>query len=145
MLKRKARKTSALLVCAGLALCARWGGAADVRGKAGAGTGLAYGSPLPGVGAELELGEHVSMLGGVGVLAAETTWSYGVRVYFQGRERKFRPHVSLFQWTEGNGVYVGVDHDVGKPSGFNLTYAVGYGDVNLEGRVALTFGVGYRF
>ena len=145
MLTRKARKGNILLVCAGLVLCARWGSAEKVRGKAGAGTGLAYGSPLPGVGVELELGEHVSVMGGAGVLTAVTTWSYGVRVYFQERARKWRPHLSMFRWTEGNGVYVGVDHDVGKPSGFNLTYAVGYGDVNLEGRVGFMLGVGYRF
>ena len=145
MLTRKARKANVLLVCAGLVLCARWGSAAEVRGKAGAGTGLAYGSPFPGVGVELELGEHVSVMGGAGVLTAEMTWSYGIRVYFQERARRFRPHVSMFRWTEGNGVYVGVDHDVGKPSGFNLTYGVGYGDVNLEGRVGLMFGLGYRF
>ncbi len=145
MPRRKARKANVLLVCAGLVLCARWGSAAEVRGKAGAGTGLAYGSPFPGVGVELELGEHVSVMGGAGVLIAEMTWSYGIRVYFQERARRFRPHVSMFRCTEGNGVYVGVDHDVGKPSGFNLTYGVGYGDVNLEGRVGLMFGLGYRF
>lgn len=119
--------------------------AADVRAKVGVGTGLAYGSPLPGVGAELELGERISLLGGVGPFTAGTTWACGVRAYLRGRQSTFRPHVSVFRWTEGLGIYGGVDHDIGKPGGFNLTYAAGYGDTNQEARVTVTFGVGYRF
>jgi hypothetical protein len=48
-------------------------------------------------------------------------------------------------WTEGNGIYVGVDHDVGKPGGIVLTYGVGFGDVNPEANVGTMFGVSYRF
>jgi hypothetical protein len=40
---------------------------------------------------------------------------------------------------------LGVDHDVGKPGGVVLTYGIGFGDVNLEGHVAVMIGVGYRF
>lgn len=101
--------------------------------------GLAYGSiPFPGVGVELELGEQISVLGGIGVL-------HGLRVYFHERERKWRLHASAFRWLEGQGCYLGVDHDVGKSSGFIMMYGMGYGDVNLEGRVGATIGIGYRF
>jgi hypothetical protein len=51
----------------------------------------------------------------------------------------------VLHWSEGNGVYVGVDHDVGKPSRFVMTYGLGFGDVNLESNFAFTIGVGYRF
>ena len=46
---------------------------------------------------------------------------------------------------EGNGLYAGVDHDVRRPGGLVLTYGIGFGDVNLESRVGLMFGFGYRF
>lgn len=146
MQARKARIRSVLVLCAGFVLSANVTRAADFGGKAGFGTGLAYGSiPFPGVGVELELGEHISVLGGIGVLHGSLPWSYGLRVYFHERERKWRLHASAFRWLEGQGFYLGVDHDVGKSSGFIMMYGMGYGDVNLEGRVGATIGIGYRF
>ncbi len=146
MRKRKAGTGNVLLLCAGFVLSASGTRAADIRGKAGFGTGLAYGSiPYPGIGLELELGDHLSVLGGWGVLHRSLPWSYGLRVYFHKRERKWRLHASAVRWVEGQGFYLGVDHDVGKSSGFIMTYGMGYGDVNLEGKFGATIGVGYRF
>ncbi len=82
-----------------------------------------------GGGLELELVHHVALLGGVGV-GVEPPWAYGVRVYIQGPDRKFRFHGSALRWTEGHGFYFGVDHDVGKQGSVVVTYALGYGDVN---------------
>ncbi len=93
----------------------------------------------------MELSDHVGILGGVGILTAETPWAYGIRVYLQKPGRRWRLHGSVFRWLQGSGVYFGVDHDVGRSSGVVLTYGLGVGDVNLEAPVGLTIGVGYRF
>jgi len=119
--------------------------AAFAGGKAGFGLGLPYGTPLLGLGAELDLGKYVSVLGGVGVGSYRSPWAYGARISFAPTEKKWRPHLTYMRWTEGNGYYAGVDHDVRKPGGFVWTYGLGYGDVNLEGKVAIMVGVGYRF
>lgn len=118
---------------------------AEAKAKLGIGTGLAYGSPIGGAGAEIELSDRLSVLGGISGPTAEHPLSYGVRLYFHERDRRWRWHGSVFRWREGTGVYVGADHDVGGPSGLVLTYGLGVGDVNLEGRVGATFGIGYRF
>ena len=114
-------------------------------GKAGFGSGLPYGTPLLGAGVELDLGNYVTALGGVGVGNYDAPWSYGARLSFTPPDRKWRPHVSVLKWTEGYGVYGGVDHDVGKPGGWVVSYGFGYGDVNLEAKVGAMIGIGYRF
>jgi len=114
-------------------------------GKAGIGSGLPYGTPLFGFGVEFDLGDHVSALGGVGVGNYEAPWAVGGRLSLKGPAAKWRPHLSGLYWTEGWGAYAGVDHDVGKRGGFVLTYGVGFGDVNLEAKVGIMVGVGYRF
>lgn len=118
---------------------------AGPRLKPGFGSGLQYGSPIFGGGLEVEIGDHLGVLGGVGVFSAEPTYALGARVYLNGVEHRFRPHGSVFHWSEGTGVYLGVDHDLGRRGAFVLTYGVGFGDVNLESPVAISFGVNYRF
>jgi hypothetical protein len=114
-------------------------------GKVGVGSGLPYGTPLLGVGLELDLGKFVAALGGIGVGNYEAPWAVGVRLSLARPGKKWRPHITGMHWAEGNGVYAGVDHDVGKPGGLVLTYGIGFGDVNLEARVGGMIGVGYRF
>lgn len=114
-------------------------------GKIGVGSGVPYGTPLLGIGLELDLGRYVGVLGGVGVGNYEAPWAVGLRLSLAGPEKKWRPHLTGVHWTEGNGIYVGVDHDVGKPGGIVLTYGVGFGDVNPEANVGTMFGVSYRF
>jgi hypothetical protein len=99
---------------------------------------------LAGAGAEIEIPGRVSLLGGVGV-GRDTPWAYGLRVYVQPPGRSWRPHASVLRWTEGHGVYLGVDHDIGTPGRFVATYGLGFGDVNLEGRVGAMAGLGYRW
>jgi len=111
----------------------------------GVGWGLPYGTPLFGAGLELDLGRYVSALGGIGVGNYEAPWAFGLRVSLAPPQKRWRPHVTGMRWTEGNGIYAGIDQDVGKPGGFVLTYGIGFGDVNLEARVGGMFGVGYRF
>lgn len=138
------RNTAARL----LVLCAMSGvgeSEAQVNGGVGLGVGLPYGSPLPGLGVELEMGRHFSVLSGVGLAGSGTPWSYGVKFYLTPADRTLRPYVSALRWTEGTGVFLGALHDVGKGGGFHLNYGVGFGDVQLEGRVALMAGFGYRF
>jgi hypothetical protein len=108
------------------------------------GSGLPYGTVLAGAGAEIEIPGRVSLLGGVGV-GRDTPWAYGLRVYVQPPGRSWRPHASVLRWTEGHGVYLGVDHDIGTPGRFVATYGLGFGDVNLEGRVGAMAGLGYRW
>jgi hypothetical protein len=114
-------------------------------GKVGVGMGVPYGTPLLGLGVELDLGPYAAVLGGVGVGHYHQPWSGGLRIRFAGPEKKWRPHVTGLRWTEGYGVYLGVDHDVGRPGGIVLTYGIGFGDVNPEANVGTVFGVGYRF
>ena len=118
---------------------------AQVHGQVGAGAGLPYGSPLPGFGLELEAGRYASLLGGVGFVGVTKPWAYGVRIYMRSPHRTWRPYVSALRWTEGTGFYLGAMHDVGEVGGFHITYGAGFGDVNLEGRVAIMAGIGYRF
>ena len=118
---------------------------ATAGGKVGVGTGLPYGTPLFGAGLELDLGKYVSALGGIGVGNYEAPWAFGLRVNLAPPQKRWRPHLTGMHWTEGNGIYAGIDQDVGKPGGFVLTYGIGFGDVNREARVGGMFGVGYRF
>lgn len=74
-------------------------------------------------------------LGGIGVGNYEAPWAVGVRVNLARPGKTWRPHITGMHWTEGNGVYAGVDHDLGRPGGLVLTYGIGFGDVNLEARV----------
>lgn len=104
-----------------------------------------WGTPLLGFGAELDLGSYVSVLGGVGVGTYRSPWSYGARISLAPPEKKWRPHVTGIRWTEGYGGYLGVDHDVGKPGRWVMTYALGYGDVQQEGKVGAAIGIGCRF
>lgn len=133
---------SALIACVMVLLLPS---AALAGGKAGVGSGLPYGTPLLGAGVELDLGKYLSVLGGVGVGTYRSPWAYGARLSFAPPDKKWRPHLTGMRWTEGYGVYAGVDHDVRKPGGFVLTYGFGFGDVNLEARVGAMIGVGYRF
>ena len=114
-------------------------------GRVGVGSGLPYGTPLVGVGIEIDLGKYVAALGGIGVGNYASPAAVGVRLRLARPEKKWRPHITWMYWTEGSGVYAGVDHDVGKPGGFVVTYGIGFGDVNLEARVGTMIGVGYRF
>lgn len=114
-------------------------------GKGGVGSGLPYGTPLLGLGLELDMGKHVAALGGIGVGHYQAPWALGLRVSLARPEKRWRPHITGMRWKEGNGVYAGVDHDVGKPGGVVLTYGIGFGDVNLETRVGAMIGAGYRF
>jgi len=139
------RNGISVLLVVPLLLCLPRPSAAQIRVKVGAGTGLPYGSPLPGGGLEVQAGEHLGFLGGVGAFGAEKPWAYGVRAYIQRSATKWRFHVSALHWTEGNGVYLGVDHDWGKSGGFVATYGVGFGDVNQEGNVHVMVGLGYLF
>jgi hypothetical protein len=139
------RNWISVLVVGPLLLCLPRSSAAQVRVKAGVGTGLTYGSPFIGGGLEAQLGEHLGLLGGVGAFGAETPWAYGVRAYLQRSATQWRFHVSALHWTEGNGVYLGVDHDFGRSGGFVATYGVGFGDVNQEGNVHVMGGLGYLF
>jgi hypothetical protein len=131
-----------LLVCSVLVLAPTL---ASAGGKAGVGSGIPYGTPIFGAGLELDLGKYVGLLGGVGVGTYDSPWSYGARVSFAPPEKKWRPHVSGVKWTEGYGVYAGLDHDIGKPGGWVMTYGLGFGDVNLEANVGAMVGIGYRF
>jgi hypothetical protein len=127
-------------------LCLPAASAGEPRLKLGIGTGLPYGSPFPGGGLEVELGEHLGLLGGVGFVGAEKPWAYGARVYLQPSAAKWRFHFSALHWIEGNGAYFGVDRRLGSSaSGFVATGAIGFGDVNLEGNVHIMIGLGYRF
>ncbi len=139
------RNWISVLVVGSLLLCLPRPSAAQIRVKAGGGTGLPYGSPFVGGGVEVQAGEHLGFLGGVGAFGAETPWAYGIRAYLQRSTTKWRFHVSALHWTEGNGVYLGVDHDWGKSGGFVATYGVGFGDVNQEGNVHAMVGIGYLF
>jgi hypothetical protein len=130
-------------VCLTLLFCAPTVSLAGV--KAGVGWGLPYGTPLFGAGLELDLGRYVSALGGIGVGNYEAPWAFGLRVSLAPPQKRWRPHITGMHWTEGNGIYAGIDQDVGQPGGFVLTYGIGFGDVNLEARVGGMFGVGYRF
>lgn len=118
---------------------------AQSRLSLGVGTGLPYGSPLPGVGLELAATPHLSLLGGAGVFTAGTTWSYGLKLHLRSPSHRWRPFVSALRWTEGEGLYLGAVQEIGSPGGWTATYALGFGDVNLEGRRAILLGVGYRF
>lgn len=120
-------------------------GEAQINVKIGIGTGLPYGGPVLGAGGEIEMLGHVALLGGVGVGTSDSPWAYGARLYFVGAAKRWRPHMSFLHWTEGNGFYLGLDQDVGKPSGFLVSYGVGFGDVNLEATVGAMFGIGYRW
>lgn len=133
-----------IALCLGVLLSAE-ASLAEPHAKAGLGTGLAYGSPIFGAGVELEITYHISALGGVGALSDGTPWALGARVYLHPPTSRWRLHGSAFRWSEGTGFYIGADHDVGKSSGVVLMYGVGFGDVNLEAPVGLTFGIGYRF
>jgi hypothetical protein len=139
----RGRAVSALIAALGL-LCLPTTSAGGPRFKAGIGTGLPYGSPFPGGGLEVELGEHIGLLGGVGFIGAEKPWAYGARIYLQPSTAKWRFHVSALHWIEGNGAYFGVDRRLGD-SGFMATGAIGFGDVNLESNVHIMIGLGYRF
>jgi hypothetical protein len=114
-------------------------------GKLGVGSGLFWGTPLVGGGAELDVGKYLSVLGGVGVGSYRSPWSLGARISFAPPDKKWRPHLTGIRWTEGYGVYAGVDHDVGKPGRWVLTYGLGYGDVNPEAKIGTAIGIGYRF
>jgi hypothetical protein len=76
-------------------------------GKVGNGSGLPYGTPLVGLGVELDLGPYVAALGGVGVGNYETPWAAGLRVSLAPAGKKWRPHLTGMHWTEGNGFYRG--------------------------------------
>ena len=145
--RRFKQRTTTFGFCASFALVllSTVDATAEFHAKAGFGSGLAYGSPILGAGVELELSDHVSALGGIGVLTSESPWAFGARVYVQGPSSRWRVHGSVFRWSEGIGVYVGADQDIGRSSGIVLMYGVGVGDVNLEAAVGLTFGIGYRF
>lgn len=117
---------------------------AQVHGKLGAGSGLPYGV-LVGVGGEIELFDRIGVLAGVGAASSKSPVAYGARVYFEHATSRWRPNVSLLHWTEGNGLYVGVDQDVGRPGAFIVSYGLGFGAVNLEGHVGMALGIGYRW
>ena len=117
---------------------------AQTRATLGAGTGLPYGSPVIGVGASLEIGPHFALLAGAGP-GADAIWAAGLRLHLRRPTARWRPHLSVLGWPEGWGVYAGTDHDVGRPGRWFLTYGIGAGDVNLEAKVGVLFGVGYRF
>src|SRR5258706_2211774 len=74
-------------------------------GKVGVGSGLPYGTPLLGVGLELDLGKYFAALGGLGVGNYKAPWAFGVRLSLAGPEKKWRPHLTGMHWAEGNGVY----------------------------------------
>lgn len=118
---------------------------ARAGGKAGVGSGLLYGTPLFGAGLELDLGSHLAALGGIGAGNYDAPWAIGVRLSLKRPQSRWRPHVTGMRWREGYGAYAGVDQDIGRPGGFVLTYAIGFGDVNLEARVGAMFGLGWRF
>jgi hypothetical protein len=118
---------------------------AQVQGKVGVGSGLAYGTVLLGAGAEIELVDRVAVLGGIGLGTAQSPWAYGARLYLQPAQSRWRPHLSAMHWTEGNGLYLGLDQDLGQPGGVVLSYGVGFGRVNLETNVGITAGIGYRW
>jgi len=118
---------------------------ARAGGKAGVGSGLPYGTPLFGAGLELDLGNHLAALGGIGVGNYDAPWAFGVRLSLNRPQSRWRPHLTGMRWTEGYGAYAGLDQDIGRPGGFVLTYGIGFGDVNLEARVGAMFGLGWRF
>ena len=149
-----AEKKSVVVLFTGvMLLCASRESKAEVHARAAFGQGLAYGSPILGGGLELEISDHLSILGGIGILTAERPWAYGIRVYLQRPDSRWRLHGSAFRWLEGSGAYFGVDHDVGESSGVILTYGVGVFQVNLSTAVGskvgltggLSLGIGYRF
>ena len=134
----------AALIVAFASLLAAAEARAQPRLTLGAGTGLPYGSPLIGVGASLEIGPHFALLAGAGP-GSDAIWAAGARIHFRRPAARWRPHLSVLGFPDGWGVYGGVDHDVGRPGKWFLTYGAGAGDVNLEASVGLLFGVGFRF
>ena len=70
-----------------------------IGGKIGVGVGLPYGSPFPGLGAELDVTKNLALLVGgtklAGWIGAMGAWSY------VGHPNAVCPHLSAYVWPEG--------------------------------------------
>ena len=120
-----------------------------IGGKIGVGVGLPYGSPFPGLGAELDVTKNLALLVG-GTKLAGWIGAMGVRFYARAPERRLRPHLSAHVWPGGYGAYAGVDYDFGASRGIVTTCGLGgFGDINLDNGVvdglSLLLGLGYKF
>jgi hypothetical protein len=132
--------------------------------------GLGLGVPYGGLGLGLEAGgRYASLLAGVGTLVvAGPGWAVGGRVYFAGPESRLRVHLTAAYGTTaavigavdgkdtflGPAGYLGLDHDVGSPGAWVLTYGVGYVPVptlpentaeQSGSPIKILFGAAYRF
>jgi hypothetical protein len=148
-----------------------------LSGSINVGLGVPYG----GLGGGATFGfDYFAVIAGAGTELAGIGWSVGARVYLMGSGRKLRPHLSAVYGTTGmyrfidvggdnfegtvNGFafYAGLDHDVGQPGRYFMTYGIGvvtHGALpqEVEARVGsghppnngildfVLVGLGYRF
>jgi hypothetical protein len=120
--------------------------------------------------------DYFSVMAGAGTALEGPGYAAGVRIHFLDTSHKFRPHFTAVYGTtaaykisgsvdlkgtlRGFAFYAGVDHDVGEPGDFFLTYGIGYithedfpasvknvvGDMpSLGTPIKLLFAFGYRF
>lgn len=147
-----------------------------ISGSVNGGFGIPYG----GIGGQVTLGfDYLAVSAGAGTVFYGSGWSVGARVYLADTSHKFRPHLTAVYGTtaayqitviggtdlqgtmKGFGFYAGLDHDVGDPGAFFMTYGVGvitHEDFPQEVKnlvssdkldagtpVKIMVGVGYRF
>lgn len=113
------------------------------RIKLGAGFGNGFG--MLGGGVEFEW-HQVALLAGIGTFGVpDPAWDAGLRLYLRAADRKMRPHLTLsyapthvYKYAHplfdikneviifGYNAVVGLDHDLGKPDGFAMTYGLGW-------------------
>jgi hypothetical protein len=111
-----------------------------------AGLGLANGFGGIGVGIEAEM-HQIALLAGLGSWGTnDLGWDVGLRYYLGAVDKKFRPNFTIsygptavVYWGPllnqkqnsallfGPNILAGLDHDIGKPNGFVMTYGIGFG------------------
>jgi hypothetical protein len=109
-------------------------------GSVSAGLGIPYGV----LGGAVNLGmDYVTLMAGGGTtIVAGAGYALGLRLYFLHSGHKLRPHLTGVWGTtaaykisgsvdmkgtlRGFGFFAGLDHDVGEPGDFFLTYGAGY-------------------
>ena len=131
--------------------------------------GLGFGLPYGGFGVNYEIGveDYVAPVGGAGYLPDNVGWNVGARVYFPGRESKFRGRITILFGTnvllERKG-YSKSDYstEIGASGGIGLKWRFGTSsafdadlflvDPNLPAGyretgsdVKVAFGFSYRF
>jgi hypothetical protein len=134
-----------------------------------ASVGFGMGVPYGVFGGAVTLGfDYLALTVGLGTtVVAGAGYGFGARIYFVDSGHEFRPHVtavwgttavyqngeyeSSFGVVRGFGFYVGLDHDVGLPGGWYMTYGLGYityGDktpASSDAPINAMLALGYRF